>query len=269
MVMFAQLASEAGGANPSTNEDYAAISTNIAVVVDGLTARVDTGCRHGVPWFARQLGGAVIRHAELELHAALRAAIQDVADSHRMTCDLTHPGTPAAMIAIVKLAADHLQFLVLGDVTLLLDMAAGLTVVTDQRVRRTALAERAEADSHPIGSADKRAALLRMKRSEMAVRNTPGGYWVATTEPAVVEHGIGGSVDTSQLRRLAMLTDGAARLVETFRKLEWSALLELLGTSGPRELLRQTRRFEECDRFGTMWPRNKQSDDATAIYMEM
>jgi hypothetical protein len=46
-------------------------------------------------------------------------------------------------------------------------------------VDKTARAEREEADRHPFGSAEKQAALLRMKHAELAARNQPGGYWVA------------------------------------------------------------------------------------------
>jgi hypothetical protein len=269
MAIFAQLASEAGGNDPAANEDHAAVSGHTVVVADGLTARVDTGCIHGVSWYARQLVNAVIGHAELEPQPALRAAIQDVAYRHRETCDLDHPGTPAAMIAIAMLTPSHLRYLVLGDVTLLLGTDGGPEVVTDRRVRHTALATRADADSHPIGSPEKNAALVRMKRAEIAVRNTPAGYWTATTDPSVVERCIAGSVERRKLRRFAVLTDGATRLVDLFHEFDWSALLDLLASSGPRELLRRTRDLENADRLGLKWPRNKLADDATAVYLEM
>jgi hypothetical protein len=47
--------------------------------------------------------------------------------------------------------------------------------VVDPRVERTAKAERAEVDRHLIGTPEKAAALIPMKRAELAARNITGG----------------------------------------------------------------------------------------------
>lgn len=85
-------------------------------------------------------------------------------------------------------------------------------------------------------------------------------------DPAVVSHAITSAVPLGELHRAAVLTDGAARLVDAFGLLSWAELLDLLSTAGPEELLRRTRAAEECDPAGIRWPRNKKSDDATAVY---
>lgn len=106
-----------------------------------------------------------------------------------------------------------------------------------------------------------------MKRVELASRNVPGGYWAASNDPVVADHAVTGAVALADLRRAAVLTDGAVRLVEPFGMLNWAALLDRLGTAGPEELLRRTRVAEDRDLAGIRWPRNKKSDDATAVYL--
>lgn len=171
--------SEAGADRP--NEDHFAISQDMVVVLDGATARTETGCVHGVAWYARYLADAVIGHPDLPPEGALARAIVQTADQHR-TCDLEHPGTPSAAVAIVQAQSDVLRYLVLGDVTVVADTRHGLQVVSDDRVSKTALAERAIADALPNGSPQKAEALVRMKHAELAARNVPGGFWVATGE---------------------------------------------------------------------------------------
>jgi hypothetical protein len=139
-------------------------------------------------------------------------------------------------------------------------------VVTDDRVSTTARAERAEADRYPFGSPQKQAALLRMKHAELAQRNQPGGFWTAAADPAVAAHAITGTVPTRDLRRLAVLTDGAARISAVFNLLDWHGVLELLEDEGPTELIRRVRALESADPTGTKWPRNKANDDATVIF---
>jgi len=90
----------------------------------------------------------------------------------------------------VRVRPDAVEYLVLGDVTIAIEASDGVQVITDNRVSATAKAERAEADRYPFGSAEKQAALLRMKHAELAARNQPGGYWVAAENPTVAIHAI-------------------------------------------------------------------------------
>jgi hypothetical protein len=263
--MRVTVASEPGSPD-KPNEDYAATAPGIVVVMDGQTSRTGTGCIHGVPWFAQHVADSVIRHAELGLTEALRLAIAETSNEHRDTCDLSHPGTPSAAVGIVREDAGELRYLVLGDVTLLLDTVNGLQVVSDLRVRRTALAERAVADAMTADHPEKPAALVRMKHAELAARNTPGGFWVASVDPAAADHALTSTIPLADVRRIAVLTDGAARVVDPFKLTDWAGLLDILGTTGPAGLIRAIRETEATDPHATKWPRNKLSDDATAAY---
>lgn len=253
------------------NEDWAGMSSRLIVVVDGATARTETGCTHGAAWYASRLGKALMTVAEdraVELKAALSTAIGVVAEAHGGSCDLSHPGTPSAAVAVLRLQDDQVQYLVLGDVTVVFQTSTGVQVVVDARVDGTAVPERAEADRHPIGSPEKLLALVHMKHAELAARNRPGGYWVAAADPGVVGHVTIGTVPFRGLRRLAVLTDGAARMVSMFGMADWTGVLDLLGSEGPAEVLRQVRDAEASDPFGRRWARNKRSDDATIVYAD-
>lgn len=267
--MHAAIATQAG--DPKTpNEDWAFASERLVVVLDGATARTDTGCVHGVAWYAAKLGSALTGLATdrgTKLGQALTYAIRFTADEHRSECDLTHPGTPSAAVAVVRVQAEAVEYLVLGDVTIAIDTSDGVQVITDNRVSATAAAERAEADRYPFGSAEKQAALLRMKQAELAARNQPGGYWVAAEDPTVAVHAIQGTVPLDQVRRIAVLTDGAARIVDLFGLLDWPAVLDVLDDAGPTELIRRVRAIEAADPTCMRWARNKRSDDATAAYL--
>jgi hypothetical protein len=250
------------------NEDWVSAAPGLIVVVDGATVRTETGCSHGAAWYATHLGSALSTLAsdrDLSLATALRAAIQHVVNQHA-ECDLTHPGTPSAAVAVLRNGENKLDYLVLGDITVVLDTADGLEVVIDDRVEATARTERDAAHRYPIGSAEKQSALLRMKHAELAVRNQPGGYWVAAADPNVIAHALTGKVAIEGLRRTVVLTDGAARIVALFELVDWPGLLEVLDKTGPDEVVRRIRAIEAADPEGCRWPRNKRSDDATIVY---
>jgi hypothetical protein len=265
----AAFATEAG--NPDKlNEDWALVSPGLAVVLDGATARTETGCVHGVAWFAHQLGGAIIAAAALRatnLAGCLATAIDRVASLHPQ-CDLTNPGTPSAAVGIVRIVGDSLQYLVLSDIFVCLALHSGeQRVITDHRVSETAKAARATAAQLPIGSPEQVDALRQMKRAELAARNKPGGYWVAANDPAAAEEAITGSVPLHDITDLAVMTDGAARIIEPFGLMDWPGVFEVLRSQGPASLIRRVRGVELGDPDGKKWPRNKRSDDATILHL--
>jgi hypothetical protein len=252
------------------NEDWFHAGEDLVAVLDGATARTDTGCLHGVTWYARRLGENVVevaRDLSTPLPTALAYAISRVAEEHRGTCDLEHPGTPSAAIGLVRFHPASLEYLVLGDVSLVVDQGGRLSVVTDDRVSRTAAAERVEADRYPIGSPSKTAALLAMKHTELAARNVPGGYWIAEADPTAAQHALIGAAQVNDRTRLAVLSDGAARAV-TLGLLAWTGAVNLLCSEGPAGLIARVRQAEAEDPDGTRWRRNKRSDDATAVYVD-
>jgi 8-oxo-dGTP pyrophosphatase MutT (NUDIX family) len=151
---------------------------------------------------------------------------------------------------------------------MVIETREGLQVVTDNRVSDTARAERAIADALPNGSPEKAEALVKMKQAELAARNRPGGFWIATSDPRVVKYSIIGEMPLTDVTRIALLTDGAARAVSPLRIYDWTGLLAVLASDGPEELIHQVRVAESGDPDATRWPRNKVHDDATAALVD-
>ena len=256
------VASEPGSATPS--EDWAAATAELIVVLDGATARTATGCSHGIAWYAERLGQSLVAGAASTtrpLAEVLRHAITTVAGMHP-ECDLMHPGTPSAGVGMLR--SDG-WYLVLGDVAIVAETETGLQVIVDERVSATAPAERAEVDRHLIGTTEKAAALIPMKRAELAARNVEGGYWIAAADPTAADHALTGTFALTRGAAVAVVTDGAARGVD-FGLMSWEKLLSVVDSDdGPAGLIQQVRAAERSDPLGAKWPRNKASDDATGV----
>jgi Protein phosphatase 2C len=234
------------GSPDKPNEDAVIVTADMAAVLDGATVRTDTGCIHGVSWFVEKLAGSLARNKELPPAQALAAAITETAAVHSETCDLSHPGTPGAALAIIQVHEEDLRYLVLGDVTLVIETTDGLRIISDNRVNGTASAERAIADALPADSPEKTDALVRMKHAELAARNV-----------------LTGDIPLKTIHRAAMLTDGAARAVFPFKLYDWPDLMSALTSDGPGALIKRVRIAEDADPMGMRRPRNKIHDDAT------
>jgi hypothetical protein len=240
-------------------------------VLDGVSSPDDmgSGCIHGVRWYVRQLGAALLQQLDTtsSLRECLANAIRDVAASHADTCELTHTGTPSATVAVVREHEGTWDFLVLSDATIVFDCPAGLQIVSDDSVETVALAEINASHSSHAGTAEHDERLRDLIAAQRRLRNTPEGYWLAGARPEAADHAIVGSIDVADVRRAAVLTDGAARLVEPFHITDWNGLLDILSEAGPRQLLRRVRRTETSDPDARRWPRYKPSDDATVAYL--
>lgn len=253
------------------NEDWYAASGDLVVVLDGATIRTDTGCVHGLPWFVRQLGAAIMTTAnnrDQGLATALSTAIQHVVDLHSDTCDLTHPGTPSAAVGLVRRNDDQLEWLVLGDITVMVEATDGLTVTVDDRVSKTALAERAECNRYLASDPAKPAVIRAMKDVELASRNVKGGYWIASVDPAAAEHAHTGSTAYQDVYRFGVCSDGTMRALDLTGIDSHEGVMRVLRQR-PGLLLDQVRQAEHADPEGARNPRNKITDDATVVYVDV
>ena len=102
------------------------------MLLDGATTvprHADTGCEHGVAWYARTLGTALLAAATAEprqpLAGALADAIAQVRDLHAGTCELTHPATPAATVTAVRAEPGGIGYLALSDSSVAADFGDG------------------------------------------------------------------------------------------------------------------------------------------------
>jgi hypothetical protein len=254
------------------NEDFSAAVPGGLVVLDGAgsPAGLDSGCCHSVAWYARTLGGLLvgaIADRRLSLPGALAVSIEAVNALHCGTCDLTNPHSPSATVLAARTAGDWLEYLVLSDSTLIVERADDdPLIVTDPRLAGVYGKLDHPRRLPPLGSADLASDLFEHVRKLAAYRNQPGGFWVASTNPAAATEALTGSVPLDQVESVALLSDGATRTVDRFRLLTWADVLTILRKDGPQELIRRTREAEASDPQGERWPRSKATDDATAAY---
>jgi hypothetical protein len=214
------------------NEDFAAVAPGAAVLLDGCTTVPrdrDIGCRHGVAWYARTLGSALLAAITTDppppLAESLAAAIGAVRASHEGTCDLGNAATPAATVTAVRARPGGVDLLALSDSVIVADYGTDRAplVITD----------------------DHRAASVSPDAAEQAR--------TATLAP-------------DGLLGIALLSDGASRLTDLYHQLSWPALLAVLRDQGPAAVIGQVRAAEDSDRGCTRWPRSKARDDATIVY---
>lgn len=257
------------------NEDFAAATADTIVLLDGAGTPPgsESGCKHGVAWFTRQLAAQILVEASdfgNSLSKALGNAISQVKAMHESTCDLSHPGTPSATVIVLRCATIEAEYLVLADSVLLFDVGnASPIVVTDEREAEVGRSYRVAMDALPSGSPEHATALREYVEALRAHRNAPGGFWVADSNPSAADQAVTGTCPLEGLRAVALLSDGASRLTDRFHLADWAGALTILREEGPQALIDQVREAEHSDPHGKCWPRGKTYDDATAVYASL
>ncbi|WP_405667551.1 integrase [Streptomyces sp. NBC_01166] len=228
------------------NEDFTGAVPTAAVLVDG-AGIPGTGsiCPHGVAWYATRLGGSLLGLLSLStgsgLPALLAAAIEQVTDDHRDTCDVADPVSPSAAVAVLRVSDGIADYLVLGDAVLVLDTAEGPPLVfSDPREVDVSRPYRSALDATAEGSD----AYHRILRDLRANRNRPGGFWVAKDDPRAADEAVTGRRPVSGLSGAALLSNGAGRLVDLFRLSDWPEVMAVVASSGPAEIIHRVRQAE-------------------------
>ncbi|MEV7600460.1 protein phosphatase 2C domain-containing protein [Kitasatospora sp. NPDC089797] len=268
--MRVSIATAPGGANP--NEDWVAATPTLAVVLDGLsTAGLDTGCRHGVPWYVAQLGGhlvAALAAPGQPLADGLAQALEEVAALHP-GCDLGNPGTPSATVSVVRAGADSFDYLVLADSPIVFERADDYRVITDLRVDTVVPELRAETERFATGTPEHAESVRRMVEAQRLTRNTPDGYWVAASTGEAAHHALSGAVPLASVRAVAVVSDGVSRLVTEYKVASWADAFATLREAGADGLISSVRKVEATDPNGLRWPRFKSGDDATVAFCQL
>lgn len=258
------LATDAAPGRP--NEDFVVATPDLAIVVDGAGVPMG-GCRHGVAWYAQQLGArtltALAGRPDLPLAEGLCEALAAVAASHAETCDLTDPGTPCAAVGILRIGAGVVDTLALSDVTVLVENRQGPQITCDLRIEEISGTEPDAVAGLLFNTPEHKAALTALVSNQTRTRNRDDGWWVAAADPEAAHHAIVNSYARADVHRLAIFSDGATRPVDQMGLYFWPDYLDLLDKLGPASLIAHVREIETADPDGARHPRTKRHDDAT------
>jgi hypothetical protein len=96
-----------------------------------------------------------------------------------------------------------------------------------------------------------------------ARRNQPGGYWIAKDDPHAAEEAVTGSMALHDLNGVALLSNGASRIVSPYALTDWPGVLELIDADGPADIIHRVRQAEARTATGPVAPA---PDDATVVH---
>lgn len=266
-----------------TNEDLAVVFGNVAWVLDGASDPLDhpEGCTHHASWYTSALSGELIAAIGQQPNATLRellvTAIESTRARHDKVCEHGVHLKPSAALALVRWGSNHLEYLSLGDCSILYREPDGVASISDMRLENVATSVRAEIlDRLRLGygftDPERPKLLNQLVEAEQNARNTDDGYWIAAYESVAAEHAVVGTVSLHRSElgptTVALLSDGLDRAIRPFHIHDsYERFLAELQEAGPAHSANRVRLVERADPSGRRYPRTKPSDDATGIVL--
>jgi hypothetical protein len=265
-----EVVEEPGRPGSAFSEDRLGMSGTVAWVLDGASNvakhRV-TGDEHSdASWLVRHLDRALkdlAADTDRTLSQIVADAITRTAGEAREVWRGDPDVLPSAALGVVRGNGSRTEYLVLADISVILQTDDGVQEITDPRVddfnveARAIMAAALNAGKRLEDARKETIPFLAEARSHM---NQDGGYWVASLDEHAVDNAICGEVEG--VREVILASDGFMRAVRPFGLIEVEDLFAPDCSLG--DLAQRVRRAERDDPETRGFPRWSVSDDLCA-----
>ncbi|SUA73664.1 Uncharacterised protein [Nocardia otitidiscaviarum] len=269
--MFSRIASAQLPAK--SDDDRFMVTDNSVIVLDGAT---NHGVAHKISGgvYAEHLGHSIANRSNESpsLPDIFECALRETVTALDLTSGSRN--MPSSTVAMVRQRAEGLvDLFVLGDSTVVLGYHNGSQeFYSDDRLEHLGLPQSAEYRSrlqHGCGFTDQHRKLLaELQQGQRRLRNRPGGYWIASTDPEAARHAVTTTLPAADLAWFAIATDGVTDLLEPL-EIRWQDIARM-DSAELAGLLERLHRWEtEVDPEGRTVPRAKQHDDKTVVVAHM
>lgn len=251
------------------NDDRVFCTPWSTILLDGASSHTgDQGLSGGK--YANALGQAVCERVDIDqpLSSILTHSIAAAADRLSLQALTVRPSSTAAIVRLREPStstSDQVEVLVLGDSVVVVGMADGQRhVLTDERLAELALPQASEyrrrmRQGHGFDERH-RALLSELQLSERQHRNTPGGYWIASEDPAAANEAVNAAFPVDLVRWVVLASDGVSDVLEA-AGLSWEELARF-DSQQLSDALADLHTWEsDVDPNGTILPRSKRHDD--------
>jgi serine/threonine protein phosphatase PrpC len=242
------------------NEDIFGVEGNFAWIFDGATSASPS--QQGASELVLALSDG-IREAVLAGDTDLRqigkrgvdAAIQRLkTDSSKIP--------PSAAGLICKLQGDIIEYLVLGDVTMIVSSQKSISIVRDPSSLQREVSYLTEAKTSQRSLGD----VLDKRRRGM---NTEAGYWIWSVSKDAVDKAYLSQFVVSPDSWVLLASDGFLRLVDLFKNVSYDELMLLAINKGCDSIIDMVRELESEDADCSRFSRASVCDDASGLLLEV
>ncbi|SDY20629.1 protein phosphatase 2C domain-containing protein [Halobellus clavatus] len=252
---------DAGG---SVCEDLVRTTAGAAWVLDGTSGFGDrsfTDAASDGRWYVETLDAALRSRIDRDgpLDALLEASIADTAEDlaqcvpdsadSSLETAVKRYELPACTASVLRWDDDRIEYLTLCDASTLYRRSDGGT----ERITSPGILDEIDAETQRrrnlarAGGETTDRDVRAYIRETRQYANTPGGYWVAQTNPLAARFATDGTIERTEVDAVVLHSDGLDPIVEVHDALtDWGAVLSAAISEGAEAVVEELRRAESA-----------------------
>lgn len=263
------------------NEDMIGINESGAWLLDGATGlnnknliSKESDAKWYVSWWDKYLKENLSKDKSLK--EIVCEGLEDIKKEYILNLNglaFEKLDTPSASIIIIKFHKTKVEYLLLGDCTLLLNYGNKNITIKDESVCRfdkevfIKMNELNKIKELTLG--EKKNKLLPLIIKNRLKKNEEEGYWILEFDKNAVEKSIHGYINVEDEVKIIMSSDGFSCAWDRYNIFEQDKIVEIGQHKGIEYIKENIRKLEKKDKIGISFPRFKESDDSSCIYLHV
>ncbi len=214
---------------PSVNisEDVVGRSENVYWLLDGATPPMGELNHEHTIFYVNELNKALYKYSSEgnSTREILYESLKDVRGVFIREKLTDYEYLPCSTAIILKVNENYLEYSVLGDSTLGIQINDRQFVITDNKIKTFAVPERVIvrnliSEGLNEESLEYKNARKNLIAAEKRMQNIEGGYWIASIEPEAAHHAVNKKIKISPDDKIKIIlaSDGLVRLVSVFER---------------------------------------------------
>ena len=263
------------------NEDVVGLSPYGAWVIDGATGlngknliSNESDAKWYVNWWNKYL------HDNLSKNESLKEIVKNGIDKinkeyHKIIGDnkIEPIDFPSIACSIIKFYKDRIEYLILGDCTLLLSKNENVTTYKDDAISLLdkSVFDYIESleDVKNMSFNEKKSNAMHIIINNRLKKNTVGGYWSLEFSKEAVENSINGFIEVDGNMKIMMSSDGFSCAYDRYNLFTKEEMFSVAQNQGIDYIYNKLREVEKSDESGVEYTRFKVHDDSSCIYLDI
>jgi len=263
------------------NEDIIGLSPYGAWVLDGATGlnnknliSDESDAKWYVNWWNKYL------HDNMKRNVSLKEIMKDGIDEiskeyHKLVGDTKVESLdfPSCACSIIKFYENKIEYLILGDCTLLINNKDCIKTFKDDAISKL---DKKVYDYMSEIENSKNMTFNERKDKVMHIiienrlkKNTIGGYWSLEFSKDAIDNCVNGFIDIDNDMKIMMTSDGFSCAYDRYDIFSEEDIINIANTEGIDYIYKKMREFEKSDEKGVKYPRFKVHDDSSCVYLNI
>ena len=257
------------------NEDVVGYEKNTAWVIDGASEVFDEhyfSQKNDVLWLVERLNKKLSRYVDdkLSLEEILKLSVgsirRELTEEGIELSKIEEYKLPSFTIAMVRKKKNRIEYYILGDCSIVINVENYVKSYTDQRIKKFSTINKTKFNEINNSQKYSKRKEIQIYRDTRKYMNKIDGYWIGSIDGKGISNGISGTIIFNKSIQILCFTDGLLEAFESLNIAKYNQ--EIFDEKKLKDIIEKLRNMQNADRNRIKNPRVKIKDDLSLILLE-